>query len=70
MAANAIPEEPEGGKDKETVDFKDMLKNGRYYLIPSFFYLLRQLKKAKRDFSIVFRTFGTDLPALVSEFNA
>jgi hypothetical protein len=32
--------------------------------------MMRQLKKAKREFAIVFRTFGSDLPSLVPEFNA
>ena len=42
---------------------------GRYFLIPSFFRLLIFLKKSKREFSIVFRTFGLDLKSVVYEFN-
>lgn len=42
---------------------------GKYHLIPSFFRMLIYLKKAKREFSIVFRTFGEDLNNVVFEFN-
>jgi hypothetical protein len=42
---------------------------GKYHLIPSFFRTLIYLKKAKREFSIVFRTFGTDLSNVIFEFN-
>jgi hypothetical protein len=38
-------------------------------LIPSFFRTLIYLKKSKREFSIVFRTFGSDLSNVVFEFN-
>jgi hypothetical protein len=68
VADDVIPEEKEEGKD--TKDYKEMLQNGKYYLIPSFFSLMRALKKAKRDYAIVFRTFGSDLSRVVSEFNA
>eukprot|EP01022_Parablepharisma_sp_SALTPOND_P006343 TRINITY_DN1258_c0_g1_i1.p1 TRINITY_DN1258_c0_g1~~TRINITY_DN1258_c0_g1_i1.p1 ORF type:complete len:615 (+),score=67.56 TRINITY_DN1258_c0_g1_i1:2162-4006(+) len=65
-----IPEEAEGGKDVENIDYKTLLQNGRYYLIPSFFSMIRSLKKAKREFAIVFRSFGSDLKGAVAEFNA
>lgn len=42
---------------------------GKYHLIPSFFRMLIYLKKAKREFAIVFRTFGEDLNNVVFEFN-
>jgi len=58
------------GKEKEDKDFKELLQNGRYFLIPSFFALMRALKKAKRDYAIVFRSFENDLPSVLAEFNA
>ena len=42
---------------------------GRYHLIPSFFKTLVYLKKNKRDFQVLFRTFADDLPAIIFEFN-
>ena len=40
----------------------ELFGEGKYFLIPSFFRTLIYLKKAKREFSIVFRSFGNDLP--------
>ena len=42
---------------------------GYYHLIPSFFRTLMYLKKNKREFSVVFRTFGQDLKAVAHEFD-
>ena len=33
---------------------------GYYHMIPSFYRTLMYLKKSKRDFAIVFRSFGSD----------
>ena len=49
---------------------KDCLRSGRYQLIPAFFTMLRYLKKTKRQFGIVFHTFGSELPRVIAEFNA
>jgi hypothetical protein len=38
-------------------------------MIPSFFRTLQYLNLAKRDYAIVFRTFGKDLENVVWEFN-
>eukprot|EP00897_Mesotaenium_endlicherianum_P002552 jgi/Mesen1/2324/ME000155S01417 len=38
-------------------------------LLPSFFELLRHLAAQRRDFAVVFRTFGTDLPEIAAELN-
>lgn len=46
-----------------------MFGEGKYHLIPSFFRTLIFLKKQKREFSVVFRTFGHDLHEIVWEFN-
>lgn len=35
-----------------------LFNNGRYHLIPSFWRLLMYMKKQKREFAIVFNTFG------------
>lgn len=46
-----------------------MFGEGRYHLIPSFFRTLTFLKKQKREFAIVFRTFGQDLKLVNWELN-
>eukprot|EP00826_Nyctotherus_ovalis_P026665 TRINITY_DN2080_c0_g5_i2.p4 TRINITY_DN2080_c0_g5~~TRINITY_DN2080_c0_g5_i2.p4 ORF type:complete len:130 (-),score=50.64 TRINITY_DN2080_c0_g5_i2:212-601(-) len=55
---------------KDANDYKSYIQNGRYFLIPSFFSLMRTLKKAKREFAIVLRGFGQNLKVAVNEFNA
>lgn len=47
----------------------EMFGEGKYHLIPSFFRTLIYLKKQKREFSVVFRTFGKCLNKVVWEFN-
>lgn len=37
-----------------------------HWVLPSFFQLLRDLVTQEADFTIVFRTFGTDLPRVLS----
>lgn len=59
-------------EDKSNQDFKikmDIFGEGKYHLIPSFFRTLIYLKKAKREFAITFRTFGSDLPNVIYEHN-
>lgn len=46
-----------------------LFEGGKYHLIPSFFRLLMYMKKQKREFSIVFNTFGTEMDNVVYEFN-
>ena len=46
-----------------------MFGEGRYHLIPSFFRTLIFLKKQKREFAVVFRTFEEDLANVKWEFN-
>lgn len=36
--------------------------DGHHFLLPAFFHTLAELEKQGRDFSVVIRTFGTDLP--------
>lgn len=47
----------------------NLFGEGKYHLIPSFFRTLIYLKKAKKEFSVVFRTFGADLNNVIFEFN-
>ena len=42
---------------------------GKYYLIPSFYRLMMYMKKQKREFAVVFNTFGSELDNVVYEFN-
>ena len=42
---------------------------GRYHIIPSFFRMLMFLKKQKKEFSVAFRTFGSELDNVVYEYN-
>lgn len=62
----------ENKKEELTYEQKLMMKmfgEGKYNLIPSFFRTMIQLKKQKREFSIVFRTFGTNLKEIIWEYN-
>ena len=45
------------------------ISNGYYQILPSFFKLLLVLEEKKIDYSIVFRTFGDDIPKVAEEFN-
>lgn len=59
-------------EDKSNEEAKillNMFSEGKYHLIPSFFRTLIYLKKAKKEFAIVFRTFGEDLNNVIFEFN-
>ena len=47
----------------------ELLRGGQVFLLPSFFELVKHLSAEKRDFAIVFRTFGSDLPEIAAEFN-
>ncbi|CAN0231122.1 unnamed protein product, partial [Discosporangium mesarthrocarpum] len=41
-----------------------------YYIVPAFFECVIALTEANTPFSLVFRTFGTDIGELAVEFNA
>jgi len=53
--------------------YNDMILNfseGKYCIIPSFFRMMIQLKKIKREFAVVFRSFQQkDLAPIITEFN-
>ena len=57
------------GPSEEQKLMIEMFGEGKYHLIPSFFRTLIFLKKQKREFSICFRTFGSDLSPVVWELN-
>ena len=42
---------------------------GKYFMVPSFFRTLMYLKKQKKEFSIIFRSFGTELDPVIWEYN-
>lgn len=56
---------PEGVKDDRELAIKG--EDGRLYhwILPSFFQLLRDLVQEGREFAILFRTFGSDLPRVL-----
>ena len=54
----------------EGIERNDKLCNGQYHFIfPSFFNAMTQLFKANRKFTIVFRTFGSDLERIRNAMN-
>lgn len=64
VEAEEEEEEEEENSNKLSLEQKmkmTMFGEGRYHLTPSFFRTLIQLKKQKREFAVVFRTFGSDL---------
>ena len=44
---------------------REIYADGMYYLTPTFIKTILYLRKLNRDFSIVFRTFGTDSDNLI-----
>lgn len=56
---------PEGTKADRELAIKG--EDGRLYhwILPSFFQLLKDLAQEGREFAIIFRTFGTDLPRVL-----
>jgi len=49
--------------------FTEIFKDGKYNILPSFFKMMINLKKMKREFAIVFRSFDTELQNIIYEFN-
>ena len=49
--------------------FKELYSNGYFFTFKSFFNSIIKLKERRRDFSIIFRTFGGDIDYIVKEFN-
>ena len=42
---------------------------GKYFIIPAFFRTLMYLKKQKKEFAVIFRSFGTETESVVWEYN-
>jgi len=57
-------------QDPTLQSLKDILGQGKHFLIPSFFRTILSLKKNKREFGIVLHSFEQDLPNVVRELNA
>ena len=53
----------------EAHELLELFQDGRYFILPYFFKFLINLKKIKKEFSIVFRTMGDDLIKVVEEMN-
>lgn len=62
-------EEPNGESASDVAIIRKLFKGGRMFIVPAFFRLILGLKKAKREFAIVFRSFGSDIPEVIEEFN-
>lgn len=56
-------------ENENQIDIKKIFGRGRYFLFPSFFSMMRNLKKAKREFAIVLRGTSTELEYAIEEFN-
>ena len=66
---NALDSQREVNNEHEKQMLRKCFQEGYYHLVPSFFKMLIHLKKQKQEFSVVFRTFGSDLENVVLEFN-
>eukprot|EP00742_Colponemidia_sp_Colp-10_P007748 GILJ01008353.1.p1 GENE.GILJ01008353.1~~GILJ01008353.1.p1 ORF type:complete len:539 (+),score=66.74 GILJ01008353.1:192-1619(+) len=59
----------ENSLSTEEEKLAELLKTNRYFIVPSFFQLVTHLTNQKRNFAVLFRTFGTDLDNVTTEFN-
>lgn len=62
-------EEGEQSLSPDQKTMREVFAEGYLSLLPSFFRTLQYLNLSKRDYAIVFRTFGSDLENIVWEFN-
>lgn len=65
----SLAEEGEQSLSPDQKTMREVYAEGFYSILPSFFRTIQYLTMTKRDFAIVFRTFGTDLENVVWEFN-
>ena len=56
----------ERGISEETYQF---VRNGHYFILPSFFNFINEMHRRALNFKVVFRTFGTDLSEICKEMN-
>jgi len=66
QAALKLPEALRGSETAEAAG----LTGDTLRLLPSFMHMVRELKRAGRSFTLMFRTFGEDLQHIKQEFNA
>ena len=50
--------------------FRDLYKNGYIFVFPSLFRLMIELEEKKREFILIFRTFGNDFDNVIKEYNS
>ena len=65
----SLAEEGEQSLTPDQKVMREVFAEGFLSLLPSFFRTLQYLNMSKRDYAIVFRTFGSDLENIVWEFN-
>ena len=64
-------EEGKSGESKSIAPDPRLCHDGiHHFLLPAFFHTITELKKRKRTFSIVIRTFGTDVEDVVNALSA
>ena len=68
MLENALTPPPEAVAEARARGL-EVLVNGQYHIVPSFFLLVSELDARGLDFRIIFRTFGVDVARVASEFN-
>jgi hypothetical protein len=59
----------EGEEANPQDPLKEIFKDGKLQIFNSFFRMMINLKKHKREFSIVLRSFNNDLAPVIAEFN-
>ena len=68
----AFPKDSIGSPfDGTTIDTRLTKDGGKtHFILPAFFECLYQLEQSRRDYTIVLRTFGTDLPLVADAIHA
>lgn len=67
--SNVMEENPEENKNEERNNLSELFSEGKAFILPVFFKTVLALKKAKKEFAIVFRSFDSNLADVVYEFN-
>ena len=66
---NVYDENLEEAKSDDKSNLYELFSEGKCYIMPAFFKAILALKKAKKEFAIVFRSFDNDLSNVIFEFN-
>lgn len=64
-----IAEEANNDYDLNKDPLKEIFRDGKYHILPSFFKMMINLKKLKREFAVVFRSYDAEMQNLIYEFN-